>query len=271
MSAEDRTLWHTGVADGGTRAPKASEQIANRLRGRIVRGEIRPGEMLPSEKALMVEFQVSRPTLREAFRVLESDGLISVLPGSRGGPRAEFPDLSVAARHIGLYLQMRGTTLADLLEARIEFEPICARLLARRCTDEGLTALRAAVDRQRQAIGDGLDTERDFRMWVGAVGEFHDLIADHCGNNTLAVQARALRGVFEAHRELGIRQRRDHFDRSSVSEFAANVTAACQQLADLVQARAGKRAEEHWRGHLVYVTENILRTRDGSATVSLFD
>ena len=83
----------------------------------------------------MGQFGVSRPTLRKAFRILEAEDLISVKRGSRGGARVTQPSLSVAARYVGLLLQVQGTTIADVYEARMVLEArACARLLARRPT-----------------------------------------------------------------------------------------------------------------------------------------
>ena len=82
------TIRHPGaVANTPVRVPKMAELVAARLRRMIVRGELVEGDALPSETALMEEFAVSRPTLREAFRVLESESLINVRRGARGaGP-----------------------------------------------------------------------------------------------------------------------------------------------------------------------------------------
>jgi DNA-binding FadR family transcriptional regulator len=69
------------------RAPKTAELIASYIRGQIVRGDLKTGDALPSETVLMEMFGVSRPTLREAFRILEAESLISVRRGARGGAR----------------------------------------------------------------------------------------------------------------------------------------------------------------------------------------
>jgi DNA-binding FadR family transcriptional regulator len=124
-----------GVA---VRAPKTGELIATYLRRQIVRGELQPGEILPAESQLMEQFSVSRPTLREAFRILEAETLISVRRGSRGGARVVVPEASVAARYVGLLLQIKGATINDVYEARMISEPPCARLLALRHTDEDI-------------------------------------------------------------------------------------------------------------------------------------
>ena len=60
------------------------ERIAAQLRRRIVRGAVKPGEKLPPETRLMEQFGVSRPTIREAFRILETERLIAVRPGRPG-------------------------------------------------------------------------------------------------------------------------------------------------------------------------------------------
>src|SRR2546423_893707 len=80
------TLTRTPVGRQ-VRVPKTAELVARALRRQIIRRELGQGEALPSESALMEQFGVSRPTLREAFRLLESESLIEVRRGVRGGAR----------------------------------------------------------------------------------------------------------------------------------------------------------------------------------------
>jgi DNA-binding GntR family transcriptional regulator len=98
------------------RVPKASEIVAVELRRRIVRGELKKGESLPPEPELMRQFHVSRPTLREAFRILESERFITVRRGARGGARIHLPDPTMAAQYAGLLLRVRGATLGMCTE-----------------------------------------------------------------------------------------------------------------------------------------------------------
>ena len=100
------------------RVPKAGEMVAAHLRRQIVLGELKEGDQLPSESVLMEQFGVSRPTLREAFRILEAEGAITVRRGVRGGARVQVPDVKVAARQAGLVLQYRGALLSDVYEVR---------------------------------------------------------------------------------------------------------------------------------------------------------
>src|SRR5208283_6127923 len=108
------------------RVPKTAELVAAELRRKIVRGELAEGDALPSEATLMAEFAVSRPTLREAFRVLESESLITIRRGAHGGARVKGPDSRMAARYAGLILEYRETTLRDVFDARSVIESECA-------------------------------------------------------------------------------------------------------------------------------------------------
>ena len=124
------------------RVPKAAELVAAHLRRQIVRGELCEGDALAPEAELMRQFGVSRPTLREAVRILESESLISVTRGARGGARVHMPDVSVATRYSGLLLQTSGTTLADVHLTRSVIEPAAARLLAEEHSEETIALLR---------------------------------------------------------------------------------------------------------------------------------
>ena len=81
------------------------------------------GFRLPPEGQLMESLGISRPTLREAFRILEAEGLISVVRGSRTGAKVHQPSVDLVSRYAGYVLESRGTTVADLYQARLAIEP----------------------------------------------------------------------------------------------------------------------------------------------------
>ena len=128
-----------------------ADLLATHLRARILRGEFKPGDTLPPETDLMADLQVSRPTLREALRILETESLISVHRGARGGARVLKPDLSVAARYVGLVLQVENTTIVDVYQTRLVLEPACARLLAEAADPD--SHRRAARLHRRTEVG----------------------------------------------------------------------------------------------------------------------
>ena len=172
------------------RVPKTAELVAAELRRKIVRGELAEGDALPSEAALMAEFAVSRPTLREAYRVLESESLISIRRGARGGARVHVPNGNVAAGYAGLVLEYRGTTLQDVYDARTFIEAPCAALLAQRRTEQDLTRLRAAVAQAERLMDDP-------QAFIRAHMEFHALVVELAGNQTLTVLNGMVRHIIE--------------------------------------------------------------------------
>jgi DNA-binding FadR family transcriptional regulator len=238
------------------RAPKTAELIATLYRRQIVRGELRPGDTLPSEQQLMEQFGVSRPTLREAFRILEAEDLISVKRGSRGGARVTQPILSVAARYVGLLLQVQGTTIADVYEARMVLEPACARLLAKRRTKDDLADLTACVTELRGAVEAGPDHGPDLARWSSVAYRFHTLIMERSGSKTLAVQGGVLQDIVATHLALALSRDRARDD--ELANFRRNVRSY-EKLVALVEERDGAGAEQHWRAHMEAAGQRLLR------------
>ena len=81
------------------RVPKTAEIVSDSIRQRIISGELQEGDSLPPESQLMEDFSISRPTLREAFRILEAEQLISVVRGSRTGARVHLPHVESVSRY----------------------------------------------------------------------------------------------------------------------------------------------------------------------------
>jgi GntR family transcriptional repressor for pyruvate dehydrogenase complex len=237
------------------RAPKTGELIATHLRRQIVRGELRPGETLPAESHLMEQFGVSRPTLREAFRILEAETLISVRRGSRGGARVVAPDASVAARYVGLLLQIQGATINDV------YEPPCARLLAENRTDEDLAKLTQVVDELKAEVAAKKPFIPDPYVWSRLTYRFHELILEGCGNKTMAIQGAVLQDIVATHLRTKIAQRDDN----DTDERFQRVIRSYTKLISLVKARNAAAAEKHWRSHMeaaaVYLLKDDLKTK----------
>jgi GntR family transcriptional regulator, transcriptional repressor for pyruvate dehydrogenase complex len=257
------TTVGSSAAQIGTvlRAPKTGELIATHLRRQIVRGELRPGETLPAESQLMEQYGVSRPTLREAFRILESETLITVRRGSRGGARVVAPDASVAARSVGLLLQMQGATINDVYEARLISEPPCARLLALHRTDEDIAKLTAVVDELKAEVTARDPFIPDPYAWSTLTNRFHELILEGCGNKTMAIQGAVLQGIVATHLRTKIAQRDDN----DTAERFQEVIRSYTRLISLVKAGNAAAAEKHWRSYMEgaaqYLLKDDLKTR----------
>jgi DNA-binding FadR family transcriptional regulator len=250
----------TGV--GATlRVPKMAELVAQRLRRQIVRGELTEGDALPSEADLMARFGVSRPTLREAFRVLESEGLINVRRGAHGGARVQTPNGDIAARYAGLVLEFRGTTLADVYDARSLIEVPLVGILARKRTKSDLAKLRAAHDAAREHLDDG-------NALVRVHNEFHAVMIDLAGNQTMAVLNGMLRHII---------------DQSSFRHVAADAGSpaniasirkgyrAHELLIEHIEARDVEAAEALWHKHLAAAEEYMLSDANPKTVLDLLD
>src|SRR5262245_5834691 len=114
------------------RPPRVAEVVADRLRARILNGELQDGDRLPKEETLRGEFPVAKPSLREGLRILEAEGLISVVRGNQGGAIVHTPKAANAAYALGLVMVAQGVSGEDVAFALRSLEPLCAELCASR-------------------------------------------------------------------------------------------------------------------------------------------
>lgn len=143
--------------------PKAAETIAADLRARIIGDGLAPGSALPSESELVTRYPFSRSSVREALRLLESDGLIVIKRGPRGGVRVAHPDMSQMSRSFAVLFATAGTPLRDLIRFRRLLEPAAAATAARCATHEQQERLLEATEG-----GDAHQRSLDFhRVLIG--------------------------------------------------------------------------------------------------------
>lgn len=124
-----------------TRVPKASDVLANLLKVRILSEGLAPGDRLPPEADLIEQYRFSRGTVREALRMLETDGIVAVRRGPRGGVEVAQPDASRVTRSLAVLFAFDGTPVSDLVEFRLVIEPGAAAMAARQATPEQREAL----------------------------------------------------------------------------------------------------------------------------------
>jgi len=176
--------------------PRLAEMVADVLRERIVSGQLEDGASLPRQEDLLQEFRVSRPSLREALRILEAEGLITIHRGNRGGATVHVPRVGNAAYSVGLVLQSRGVQLADVRDALQAIEPVCAGLCAAREDrhESVLPLLRSLHQEVLDAVGDPLEFTATSRR-------FHEGLVNSCGNETLKLVVGALESLWTMREE----------------------------------------------------------------------
>jgi len=124
------TVGELSLREGRSRTIKASERVAQDIVRDIVRRGLESGDHLPLEAAMVAEYGVSRTSLREALRLLEMQGLISLKPGPGGGPVVGMVEPSHLARTAALYFHLSGSTYAEVMRTQVLMESTCARLAA---------------------------------------------------------------------------------------------------------------------------------------------
>jgi GntR family transcriptional regulator, transcriptional repressor for pyruvate dehydrogenase complex len=242
------------------RIPKAAVVVAGHIRRDIVHGAFQPDEALPNETELMALYEVSRPVVREALRILESESLIQVKRGVGGGARVRRPDISVAARHTALLLQLDGTTLEDVFEARQLFEPAAVRRLA---------TLRppAAIKQLKQRHKEELAVVEDLGAYPITATLFHEDLIDLAGNKTMAILGRLILEIVET-------QHRTMFTVLNGEGFEIARNAAQQWhggLIEMIEAGDVDGAVAHWEQHLRQAADLALERLGHTTVVDLLD
>ena len=233
-------------ASSAVRSPNTAELVAGTLRRMVVEGQLKDGDFLPNEAELMAHFGVSRPTLREAVRVLESERLVEVRRGSRTGARVRVPGPEVVARPAGLLLELSGATIADLLTAKSGIEPMAARLLAESGSAEAFDELEQMLE---ELITDGYQSAR----LAEATGAFHLRVVQLSGNATLSIVAGMLHEITVRHTAFVFNERRP----VSKADYD-KLMRSYRKLMQFLRAGDAAGAEAHWRKHLDTSRELLL-------------
>ena len=230
----------TGDADRVQPRLKIAGRVAAELRREIVTGKLRPGEKLHNERELQEQFDISRPTMREALRMLEAESLIVVTRGQYGGARVREPDPTVLARQVGASLQMRGATLRDVWTARTLIEPGAARLLVENHPREAIEAMRANIASATAALDDPV-------AYGNLTNDFSMILTRHCGSLTLDMLATLIQDIVEAqHVDVTVRT----YSQTGGSRMRELNIRSREKLLGLVEAGDATGAERFWREHL---------------------
>jgi DNA-binding FadR family transcriptional regulator len=219
----------------------------------IARGELVDGDWLPTEAELIRQFGVSRPTLREAFRLLEGDSLVTVRRGPPGGARVTVPGPGAAAGLFGMVLTLSGTSIDDVWHARLTIEPAAIRQLAENVSDGQMDVLETELDRVRDAAE--LDPADFHRAGV----RFHLTLIELSGNRTLTALIGMLAEIIE--RELA-KTLAEIGAGSAVAELAnRRALRGYEEIVARIRTGDCEGAERVWREHMNIAREFVGRSR----------
>ncbi len=233
------------------RRRKLADDVQDRLLQMILAGGGAPGDFLPSERALMAEFEVGRPAIREAMQNLQRMGLVEIRHGERA--RITRPSIgrmvdqmSDTMRHL---LAHSATTLDHLKEARVTFETEMARLAARRRRDTDLDRLRDILRAQTASRSAP-------RRFLELDGGFHREIAAISGNPIFASLAEALFGWLASFHIALVRK--PGLERLTLAEH----DGILQAIADADPEAAARAMADHLnRANALYHQNHFTRSR----------
>jgi GntR family transcriptional regulator, transcriptional repressor for pyruvate dehydrogenase complex len=214
------------------RRDKTSEVIARAIVRHVQSQGLERGTRLPPEADMIADFRVGRGTLREALRILEVNGFITLKPGPGGGPIVEGLQGESFGRMATLFFQMGGTTYRELVEARLIMEPVAARLAAehrREALSAGGLAGAATVD--------DVSDENEYLMHTS---DFHAAVIRASSNGIVSLFCQSLADVYH-ERVRGVLFPVDRRE---------DVVTAHEAIARAINTGNGSRAEKLMRQHM---------------------
>jgi DNA-binding FadR family transcriptional regulator len=246
---------HVNAPATGIQQVRVAETVAAELRRRILRGDF-PNGALPKQDQLRDEYGVSHPSLREALRILETEGLVVVRRGNVGGAVVQQPGEARFGYTLGLALQSTGTRVHELATAVATLEPVCARLCAenRNREKDVVPRLRAIIDSARAEE----DTTEGVPFTRAARG-FHSAVVDLCGNEPTKMIVGGLVALWDAQEEAWAQHLAEegaypgHDRRVATDDAHAN-------LLELIEAGDGPGAEDFSRRH-IRKTQKVVLSR----------
>lgn len=152
---------------------RLSNLVTDQIKESIFQGQYQPGQKMPSEHKLVEIFGVSRVIIRESIRNLELAGLIEIKRGAKGGAFVLPMKHNAVSQVMKDVLRLGRTKVANIMEVRLEIEPIVAALAAERATDDDIEVLYQGIQGMPEVPGD------DYVAWNV---NFHRLLAK-CSHN----------------------------------------------------------------------------------------
>lgn len=236
LTPDDSALVDPRVAGDEPRPLKTSEVVAQRVVADIVRNRLQVGDRLPGESEMLEQYDVSRESLREGLRLLETQGFLVIRRGPGGGPVVAAVDPRNLARMSTLYYHLAGADYEELFEAWLLLEPVVVRQVAETVDRE---TKRRALE---PFLPDTAVTERE--RFMSTANGFHAVLANLSGNRVLTLMLQAISHIVVDHviRDLDPLNERD--------EISHDHVAIGRAVLEGRGARAAKLTAEHI-GHIV--------------------
>ncbi len=217
------------------------EEIVRQIKGMIAEGRLKSGDQLPPERDLAEKFLVSRTSVREALRALESVGLIEIRPGE--GTFVREISVNALVEPLALVLLSQRAMIEELFEARRLLEPVIAGLAAQRATKDEVQEMERILEAQAKEISSG-------NTGLAQDAAFHAAIGTAAHNRAITRIVHAVMDLLGQSREESIstpgRPTRSHEDH--------------QRILAAIRGGDAAGAERAMLDHVVAVEALVLRT-----------
>lgn len=231
------------------RKTRIYEEVVNQVHDMVREGKFKAGDQLPSERELAETFKVSRTSVREALRALETQGLIVSRTGA-GNFVAELPIESLVAPLAAMLIEEKSA-LADIFEMRKVIEPHIASLAAERATKRDIERMKKILDKQREAVSRG-------ETGVEADAELHFAIGRATQNQALEKLVSGLMDILSHSREESLQTK----DRRKAS------IESHRKILSAIEEHDKKKAREAMLFHIEQVEENVLSAKKPQTSYS---
>jgi DNA-binding FadR family transcriptional regulator len=228
------------------RGEKISLVVARMIARHIAEEKLAPGSPLATEQQMASAFGVGRPSVREALRLLESQGIVVIRQGQGGGPVVATPTGAEFGRTMSLFLQVQHVTFRDALEASVQLGGVLAGLAAANVAagdDELLPQLLAASEVD-------LSQARDDRQFLVSGSDFHAVVAAMAGNATLALVSGGVGYLYTTRTSASHKGHWDASERDRIRSEHLKIAAAIRRGS---VNKARQLNEEHLRGEIDYI------------------
>lgn len=223
--------------------PLLSREVQLAIKQSILDERFKPGEKLPSERELVEQFQVSRVTVREALRNLQSIGMIAIRRGVKAGAYVAEPNADQITESLSNLMSLGRIDYSHLIDARLYIEPRAAEIAAKYRTQEDIRRLRVVLEQAEQVVDQSRKEARLLNV------SFHCEVAKITANPIIIFITESITQSYSA---LIIEKTQSKLDRPSIQKFIDEH----REILDAIIKQNSAEAYEKTRRHLLetYVT-----------------
>jgi len=229
------------------------QHVVAQIEAAIIAGDLKPGDVLPSEMKLKEMFETSRGTIREAFRVLEEKGLVDIRTGVGGGAVVRSMDADKISAQLSLYVQTQQVSFDQIAEFREGVEGVVTALAARRATPADVRRLTDILDRAREIIE---KAEPDWQSFIRLDMAFHVAVSEIAANPIHIAVHKMVHDQIMGHNT--------RF--SQYLSNAENLRESYRDLCDIAEAVAAGDTARAGLDAQMHVRRSLRRMRDAAAS-----